>query len=444
MPPVVIEAVSRDARPVRRVDRGLREAMSRPTSILRSRVVITLELAAIGVALLAMAVIPQGTQDPPTTAFARVVSALWLDRIAIAPWFIALLAVAAVSLVVILGDQVRVAVRLWRAPLDRRFLARCQYRTEFTRTVTTPRAVERYRRHGRASLLGPPLLHLGLLLLLVAGLVRALMAAEATAEVVDGETLASGPGVWAIQRAAPFSWPIGLDTPLRVEGISPVFYPTGRLDRLTAAVGVGDSAGRSIAINAPLRFGTVGIYLTQVFGPAALVEWHHRGTKDRTALLLAADSADGRWAGRADLEPGTELRVRTALGHDGDLPMEFEVRIIREGHLAAVSSLRPGDQLTVPSGGRLSMVGSVWWARLDASRDLSTPVATAGFGAVVVGAILIFGCARIQTAVVVEPGGPTVERVIIGLWAARDAPLYEDRFRRVVDRERGTRSGGRG
>ena len=57
-----------------------------------------------------------------------------------------------------------------------------------------------------------------------------------------------------------------------------------------------------------------------------------------------------------------------------------------------------------------------------------------GFAMAIVGVVLMFGFVRVDTLVVAEPDGEG-ERVTVAMRPQRLAPVFADRFARLVERE---------
>ena len=143
---------------------------------------------------------------PSVTALVRLFA---LDHIFRSGWFLAATALAGASLALIVFEQVK---RL-RAQLSQRLTAahfqNAPFRTEFERATlgglasrqssSPPNEQLRIWTERRIGLLGSPVFHLGLLLIIVAGALRALIGSEAVVDLVEGETLPPTP-------ATPCSW----------------------------------------------------------------------------------------------------------------------------------------------------------------------------------------------------------------------------------------------
>lgn len=414
---------------------------------LRSPRLIVGELLAIVAAGVVHTIVPQVAE--PSAArhlavdhpwWARVMRAVGLDHVFASPIFLAALLLTSLSLGIVLVEQWRRLARVWSVQLTEGSFRSAPYRREIERPGHGTGARATFRTTGRVGLLGSPVFHLGLMTIVVAGLVQWLFSAEAIAELIEGETLASSG--WSSVEAVtgPFASPFRLTEPVRLDQLEPSRYSEGSLKGLSARIRVGERP-LVVAINAPLELNGRTLYLGSVHGPTALVELAVDGHAERLALLLRDASGDeyaGSWVGPG----GLQLLVRGRLGADGALPSRLEVRLLRGGGLLFVGSLLPGQGVEVGGGIHLDLAGVRYWAVFRGTRDASTGIAFAGFVLAALGAVLMFAVVKVDTAVVVRPG-TSGERVLVALKANRFPALFAERFERLV-RQVAERDGARG
>jgi hypothetical protein len=112
------------------------------------------------------------------------------------------------------------------------------------------------------------------------------------------------------------------------------------------------------------------------------------------------------------------------------------VRAVRDGALVAIAALRPGEEASLPEGGRVGLRALRYTARLVATRDLSVWPAYAGFVLALAGAFLMFAVVKVDAAVVVVPDGDR-ERVTVALRPQRFTPIYRAELERLVREEGG-------
>lgn len=426
-------------------------AGARAASVVRAlrapRAVIA-ELLAICAGALALAVVPQETDPAGHARFAegspRLATAarlLGLDQVLHAPWFLAAVALAACSLVLVQIDQWRRLARTWGAAPGDAGLASAPYRVSFVRPGVGG-AMRQARRRRRGGLLGAPVFHLGLLVVVVAALSRALLGATAVANVVEGETLEPGEAAWARQWPGWLAPRIALDRPIRLDELRLERHSSGALRSLDARVLVGTGPGArslDVGINAPLSVDGAQVFLSHAFGLAALVSFESSGETAHRAVLLR--QVDGRVFEGGDALPGAvELRLRAFWQDDRTGPSRIELRAARGGALLALGPLEPGRPVALPGAGTLRLEGVRRWVRLDASRDSALPLAFTGFLLVALGAFLMVVVVPVDEWIVTEPA-PGGERVTVALRPHRFAPMYEEKFERLVRAQGGTDPG---
>lgn len=367
---------------------------------------------------------------------------LGLDHVFRSGPFVALTLLAAISLSLVIADQLRRVRSAWREPMTEAAFGNAPMRAAFERTprlgdtaVLAP--VVRFETRGRLGLFGSPLFHLGLFLVIVAGASRALFSVEAATTVVEGETIAETPAAWPAQWPGRFAAPFSLAIPVRLDKVRPSRYPDGGLRDLAVELTLaeGSSARRSrLGINRELELGSGRLFLGSEFGPAALLQWTGRdGNGKREALLLEPDGSG--FAGEGLAPSGSVAHLRTGLGPRGPRP-QLELRVVRGPALLVATPLVEGAEVALPDGDRLTLAGLPYWVRLRGSRDPALPLAYAGFVLVVAGATLIFTVIRVDSCVVVRRAGE-LERVEVRLKAQRLAPLFRERFARLVQAEGG-------
>jgi hypothetical protein len=393
--------------------------------------VVVAEVGGLTLAVVLAALLPQEPEAAAIGEFAerwpllaRASGALGLHGILTSGAFLALVALAALSLVAVQLEQWRRLWRVWRAPLESSSFARVPLRRELPLPSGRGLPRDRFSRSGRVGLFGSPVFHLGLLVVVAAGLARLLLFRDAGVRVMEGETVAAEPAAWVVQRGGPLSRPFALPQPLRVEAVKPARYPSGALQQLTARVALAGASGsgRDLAINAPLDVDGRSVYILQAHGPAALIE--RRTPAGERAEVVYLEEREQDFRGRMLLDGRRELRFRATVG--AERPEALEVRLLDGPALLAVARVRPGDELPLGRGETLRLVALPWWAQLWGTRDASRPFFFAGVAIAIAGIALLFGFVPVDSAVFVEGG-----RVVVALRPQRFAPLFAERLERM-------------
>ncbi|WP_248344109.1 cytochrome c biogenesis protein ResB [Anaeromyxobacter paludicola] len=410
---------------------------------------MVLEVLAFAVACAVYTLVPQvgaagpaargrfAAQHPLAAPWLR---ALRLDAVLHSPWFLALLALSAVSLSIVALDQWRRALRLYRRAPEPGAFGAAQHRRVVRRARPAGAEAPRFTREGALGLFGSPIFHTGLLLLLVAGTVRALAADDATAYVIEGESLDPTAEAWGMHWGSALAPPLRLPERVRLAELHPELHPDGALRALSADLAVGQDGARRarVAINAPLALGGARLYLTGTYGLAVELGVSQEGGASEERAWAVIEPTGGELAGSGSLAlPGGRsvlLRARRSAG--GALPGEVEVRVVRGGALLLAGPLAPGAPVPLPGGGKLALADVRYWAELRGSRDPGLGLAWTGFLLAVAGVSLLFLATPVETAVIPLSGG---EEVLVALKAERFAPLYAERFERLVrdEEERG-------
>jgi hypothetical protein len=416
--------------------------------LLRSPRTIVAEVALVALAGVASTVVPQGTALSARMRFAEehpllapLARALGLDHVFQAPWFLALVALAGASLSIVLVEQWRRLFREWRAVPSEAAFRSAPLRAEFTRPARGARSRVAVRH--RAGLVGSPLFHLGLMVVILAGVGRMLFGADAAVNLYEGEVLAARADAFGAQWTGPLARPVVLRAPVAVREIAIRRYASGQLEGLSARLEVREPGGpprpELLAVNAPLDLGAERLYLTTEHGCAALLELDGPAGAERRAVLL--DEVEPREYGRSEVFPGgLKVRLRARATPAGGRPEALEVRVLREGALLGGGTLSPGQALDLPGVGRLALHGLRTWARFVGARDLSAWPAYLGFGLALAGAVLMFTVVKVDVAVLVRPAGAD-ELVTVALRPQRLAPLYREELSRLVREEGGSGPG---
>ncbi len=344
-------------------------------------------------------------------------------------WFVSLSALTAVSLMIVVVEQFRRLRTGWTQRLAESHFHSAPFRAGFERAATVSGPQVKIWSERRLGLAGSCVFHSGLLLLILAGMLRALFAADAVTDVLENETLAPRAAAWGGQFPGVAAKPFTLDREITLREVKATRYADGKLNSLSLSVVV-DGAAREIQVNEEVRLGGSRIFSARAFGPVAVVEWTQNGASLRRAVLLCENGA-GRYEG--ELADGGNLRAhfRAHIDRAGNHPDSAEVRVMSGRALIAAGTLPAGASLAVPGGGSITLKGLPFWARLQGSRDSALWLAYLGMILTMAGAALMFCLIKLDCCVIITPLGAR-ERVFIALKPQRFAPLFQERFDRLV------------
>jgi hypothetical protein len=423
--------------------------MLRPVKrLLRSPRLIIGEIAAISLFGVLGAVLPQ-TGVASATELERFYAGgpLWtalahwlaLDHIFRSAGFAILTCLASASLVVVVFEQFRRARSQWSQPLTPAHFRSAPFRVKFERPAAagSPVEVERTWTENRLGLLGSPLFHFGLLLVIVAGAWRVLFGAEAGVDLLEGQTLAPTPQAWAAHWPGALARPFRLEAPLTLKSVHATRYESGQLRDLNVRLAAGSTRGvreTEISVNHDSRAAGGRVFLTADFGPAALLEWRPVNAPPVGEAVLLRSQGAGNFESESVGPLGERAYLRAQVDPEGHPPSSVEVRVMKDGALLAVADAQVGEAVSLPGGVKLCLRATPFWARLRGSHDSAPWLACLGFALLTLGATLIFTIVKRDGCVLVTPMGER-ERVFVALRPQRFAPLFQERFQQLVDQE---------
>jgi cytochrome c biogenesis protein len=445
------------ARPIRNRLASLQPLRS-AKRLLRSPAFIVGEILAITLACVLGASLPQaGTASRAELArlraagpvVAALVETLELDHVFRSVWFLGLTLLAAASLSIVIAEQIRRLRVTWSQRPTEAQLRAAPLRVEFERPSRLPAgdvaaaATVDIRTSGRLALAGSPIFHAGLMLVVVAGALRALFAADAVVDLIEGETLATTAEAWSGQWPGMMAAPFRLGRAVRLDEVVAKRYESGALQDLTVRLSLDRGRGpeeAEIAVNRELRASGGRLFLGADFGPAALLEWRAPDDVSAREAVLLASRGKGTYEAASGGPDGLRVFLRAEVDRTGRRPDRLDVRVVRvtgDGRFPLLfAGLVPaGGEVAIPGGRMLRLHGVPFWARLRGNRDPALGLAYAGFALVLAGATIMFTVVKVDTCVVITPtaGG---ERVFVALRAHRFVPLFHERFARLV-REQG-------
>ncbi len=337
---------------------------------LRSPAIIMAEIVVITLASVTGVVYPQaGAVDGEALAqlreslpaLAALGQDLALDRVFRSVWFLVAVALAFASLLVVAVEEVR---RLFRT---------------------------RFRPFAPA---GGLFIHVGLLLVILAAALKALFGAEATVDVLEGETLPPTSAAWAVQKPGVLVSPLRIANPITLETVDAHRYRGGDLQSLAVRLRLaGDATAPRVAdvpVNGSMDVSGVRLFVGHDYGPAALIEWQGKvGEPAKTAALLKHERGR-RFEGVLAGPDGESAYLRGSVDPAGNRPAGIEVRVMKGAALLSTSTVRIGETITIPSGGSLTLHGAPFWVRLHASRDPALWLFYFGFTCVLLGVTVRF------------------------------------------------------
>ena len=346
-------------------------------------------------------------------------------------WFLAATALTTASLTIVLLEQFRRLRAGWTVQLTEAHFSSAPFRAEFERPATARQPQVKIWSERRIGLAGSFVFHCGLLLIIVAGMLRALFATDAATDVLEGETLAPQASAWAGQFPGVLAKPFALDREITLREVKATRYADGDLRSLSVRLAV-EGAEREVQINQEARVNGRRIYVGHEFGPAALLEWQpSAATPPAKQGLLLAEANGGNFEGKLAINANRRVYFRSHIDDAGNRSGILEARVMHGDALVSATELPVGGTLALPDGGRITLHGLPTWARLHGSRDSALPLAFAGMLLAMLGATMIFTLIKRDCCVVITPLGER-ERVFVALKPQRFAPLFQEKFDQLV------------
>jgi hypothetical protein len=239
-------------------------------------------------------------------------------------------------------------------------------------------------RYGNLGLIGLPLFHAGIVVIVVAALVNSSDRLAAHFELAEGEVLSQAKGKLLLERGA--RQPEGaLGFRLRLDALQ-VEMESGRLKELQARLSLQEAGGtlrqETLAVNQPLRVGSYQVYLDKTVGQTALFE---RTLPDgqRRSLLINFMVAKESW-GKNTILARDEVMMfeerpvnfRMALT-PGDAP-RFRLVAERRGKTVFDGVLMPGEVADLGVY-QLKFIGTAPWAGMYLASGRALKWIFAGF-----------------------------------------------------------------
>jgi cytochrome c biogenesis protein ResB len=316
------------------------------------------------------------------------------------------------------------------------------------------------------SVWGSPIFHWALLALMGVILVGNLQRSDGLMALAVGQTKADAPASYGVLTTGPLHDWGRVHRSFRLDAFEPDFR-SGGIDRgAVPTVSVLDGSGRviktqrvypnnmlhsgSVSINAPAcglaatlsLIDANGVELGRSIEPVDFSQTATDGTTPVALLGIYDKAGVARW----------QVRVTVPLsgtrGHFNEwLPTDPTARLVvssADGAQPINSVLRPGQDVALPGGGRLRLVGIGWYSRLSIVDDWTTPYIYAAMGVAMLGlAITVLLRQQVLLATVVTGSDGSKLAVTMRLW--RNTSTNRAEIERVLsealaDHEKGSLS----
>ncbi len=468
------------------------ELASRAWRRLRSRNLAIVALAFLGALVIAGLVLPQPDRVGPIAygewrqanpTVAQVAAFVGLDRLFSTWWFLSLAAALYLNTLACAVTQVKSAVKRLLAQPEfpsPRFLssARCSFQVEVDQEpaaaaeailaalrergysvkslvvgnnppVETQHEVETqhaaslqqerlYAEKGNLGILGSPVLHLGLLVVLTAVAWSGLTRFTGYVEVGEGQGFKETKGAYLQQSAGLLfgDGHRGFDVRVdRVEVGPPIAF--GRVSSVNARSAVtilkdgAEVASGTLEVNRSLEYRGVRLHQTSLFGPAVVVSLDFGDGRVDQGIVNLAPAGGTRFKNSLYL-PGTIYRVTLEVD-TADNSVQLQLR--RRSDTLFSGQIRPDQQVKF-DGLSLAVVDLRHWTGLRVVSDRSEPLLYAGFFVTLIGLAISALVARRQIWALIQSDGDGTRIACAGV-AAKARAMFAEEFSEIkIDSQR--------
>jgi len=252
--------------------------------------------------------------------------------------------------------------------------------------------MRRFARH-RFGWWGSALMHLGMVVAVIAALVSSAFAGSAIVDFSVGEVREPGDAGYLYKETGPLGSVPEFGTPVRLDRIDPVMWPTGEVKSLEAQISVlrGSDTWEpfSASANYPVSVDGYVVYVSPgEFGDAAFVELSAEGLPDspvRIEFPMVAAGEPSYSEVMPDGWPVVEARWDPEMTR-GDKPLALRVVAGETIHQVV---LEEGESAEFgPYSASFEFEGQ--WARLIIVRPVAVNVIFFGFGVIALGSLMIY------------------------------------------------------
>ena len=363
-------------------------------------------------------------------AISAVAVAFGFDAVFSSWWFLAGLALFTLSLAVATW---RMFVSIWRRKRIQPAVPTMDAGDSSLDEIAARARARGYRRRGSGDgpqrlvrhsigLWGPPVMHAGLLIAVVAGLLSSALTARGILDLSQGEVRKPGSGYLVVDKGRFASDP-EIGRTLRLDGVSTESWPGGELRTMTVRLSLQDANGTWVpyttTANSPLRaFGHVVYVSPGEFGDASFLVLTGPGMPEaRSRMEFTFTPRETVSYARVTPEGWPTIEGRwDPSGVRGSKPLTLRLSST-EG--TRTVSLAKGEHAALgPYNIEYALAGQ--WARLTVVRPFGVEALFLGFAVIALGSLMLYLWVPRELVLTDEPSG-----VRYAWRAARMARSYE-------------------
>lgn len=288
----------------------------------------------------------------------------------------------------------------------------------------------------RAGRWGGFIFHLGLVIIILAGLLTFLFENRGFVQLLERDTFFGQQADFLVTEQGPLAKLFAPDLIVSLKQVSPVYYTDGKLQSLESAVLIGKKTATlrpaSLSINQPFEQDGVKVYQSTSFGYTVGLLMEKDGEAIPAYFSLDHPNKFGKpFVGYSDF-PKTEYMLSIELVPDSKgssfriyEPMVF-LKITKHGAPVYAGWLSVGQSATLDHT-TLTFVDVRRWTGLIVTQNQFVPVVFLGFVFVIVGLALVYGTPlrEIYVSVQQEEG---VLQLSFGGKARREGVLFKEEF----------------
>ncbi|MDH4332528.1 MAG: cytochrome c biogenesis protein ResB [Desulfobulbaceae bacterium] len=248
---------------------------------------------------------------------------------------------------------------------------------------------------------GGVIFHLGLLCIILAGLYNAALQQRGLVVLSEGETFSGKGEEWLHTEQGLLAAPFALDFSARLGSFRPLYGSSGRLKAAESELVMvnkgGQSVTRSLAINRPVHFNGIKIFLSGKYGYAADFILNERGPNPVLArILLDAPAGRGETIFHELDFPTTDYHLAINFYPDLRQPSFLpsfpgaDLSISENGAPPHYGRLPLGYTVQLSHGDTLTLRRVSYWSGLIFVNSHGLPLLSLGFGLIIIGAFLLY------------------------------------------------------
>ena len=275
---------------------------------------------------------------------------------------------------------------------------------------------------------GSHILHLGFLLIIIAGIGTYTMQKRGFAQLIEGDTFFGWESEFLSTENGVLADSFTPNVLLSLETFIPKYYPSGNLESLESKVIVAQKGGEpkstTLSINNPIEIDGVKIYQATSFGYTIGLKLERSGISIPTYFSLdAADKHHTTFSGISDF-PTTDYIVTMEYLLNNERSLKLSIQ--QNGKTISSGIIKLRESLEV-NGDRITFFDSRQWTGIIFTENKFVSTAFVGFVFIILGLIFLYGFPFSEIVISVQNKEDGVQVSIIGN-AQREKAMFAEEF----------------